>query len=554
MKFVKKEGKIKMELIKKADFNTLFLPNNNILLQKIIENLISSKIHKSDYDDENKYLLFKSLQNILEYLFAKKNKINNVNKNIKSNIDNTMKKAVEMEKQLIENKKIIEENYKIKKEEKDNYLTIKKKYEKTKQKQENIKNSNDNKDMKVNIKIFNVEKNVKETINKHNENNINNIYITKKYLCPLCKDKFFSNKENQNSHIIRRHPKLYQKLLKKRKNIKNIKYNFDSYIKEIYELEKYIKEIIEINDDQKEKYEEVNEKNGLSEVIESQKKIFEEEIMKPLENIIKNQNELYNNLLTKLNNDSKNEILEREELIQNEIKKLFALKEVIREFQKELKEFTERLKKENKFKKINNKNEIIDLGEKISFLKSQYLSIIPEIYSSKVKNEENDEENEKNFNFINEDNLNKEEEIEEKEEKKEEEKKEEKKKEEEKKEEEEKEEAKEEEKKEEVEIQKKKNKLSVNESVDTIDKKYGVKNENKSKLIINRIKITNDGEEIEKKNKKFLGNFFKEYNINININWNSNKNEFNKLNKEKNRLSREINIKTDKVFNTNIFV
>ena len=459
-----------------------------------------------------------------------------------------------MEKQLIENKKIIEENYKIKKEEKDNYLTIKKKYEKTKQKQENIKNSNDNKDMKVNIKIFNVEKNVKETINKHNENNINNIYITKKYLCPLCKDKFFSNKENQNSHIIRRHPKLYQKLLKKRKNIKNIKYNFDSYIKEIYELEKYIKEIIEINDDQKEKYEEVNEKNGLSEVIESQKKIFEEEIMKPLENIIKNQNELYNNLLTKLNNDSKNEILEREELIQNEIKKLFALKEVIREFQKELKEFTERLKKENKFKKINNKNEIIDLGEKISFLKSQYLSIIPEIYSSKVKNEENDEENEKNFNFINEDNLNKEEEIEEKEEKKEEEKKEEKKKEEEKKEEEEKEEAKEEEKKEEVEIQKKKNKLSVNESVDTIDKKYGVKNENKSKLIINRIKITNDGEEIEKKNKKFLGNFFKEYNINININWNSNKNEFNKLNKEKNRLSREINIKTDKVFNTNIFV
>ena len=62
---------------------------------------------------------------------------------------------------------------------------------------------------------------------------------------------------------------------------------------------------------------------------------------------------------------------------------------------------------------------------------------------------------------------------------------------------------------------------------------------------MNRIKITNDGEEIEKKNKKFLDNFFEEYNININ---------FNKLNKEKNRISREINIKTDKVFNSNIFV
>jgi hypothetical protein len=223
MKFVEKEGNIKMELIKKVDFNTLFLPNNNILLQKIIGNLISSKIYKSDYDDENKYLLFKSLQNILEYLFAKKNKIYNVNKNIKSNIDNAMKKADEMEKHLIENKEIIEENSKIKKEAKDNYLKIKKKYEETKQKQENIKNSNDNKDMEVNIKILNVEKNIKETINKHNENNINNIDITKKYLCPLCKDKFFSNKENQNSHIIRRHQKLYKKLLKKKKNIKNIK-------------------------------------------------------------------------------------------------------------------------------------------------------------------------------------------------------------------------------------------------------------------------------------------------------------------------------------------
>ena len=337
------------------------------------------------------------------------------------------------------------------------------------------------------------------------------------------------------------HPKLYQKLLKKKKNIKNIKYNCDSYIKEIYELEKYIKEIIEINDDQKEKYEEGNEKNGLSEIIENQKKIFEEEIMRPLENTIKNQNELYNNLLTKLNNDSKNEILEREkkereELIQNEIKKLFVPKGVIKEFHKELKEFTERLKKENKFKKINNKNEIIYLREKASFLKSQYLSIIPEIYSSKVKNEENDEENEKNYNFINEDNLNIEEEFEEKEEKKEEEKKKEEKKEEEKI---------EEDKKEEDEIRKKKNKLSVNESVNTIDKKYEIINENKSELIMNRIKITNDGEEIEKKNKKFLDNFFEEYNININ---------FNKLNKEKNRISREINIKTDKVFNSNIFV
>ena len=91
MQFTEKEGKIKMNRINNLDFKSLFEPNNNILLQKIIDNLISSKIYKSDYDDELKYSLLKSLQNILEYLLAKKNKIQNINQQLNSNIKNIMK-------------------------------------------------------------------------------------------------------------------------------------------------------------------------------------------------------------------------------------------------------------------------------------------------------------------------------------------------------------------------------------------------------------------------------------------------------------------------------
>ena len=46
MQFTEKEGKIKMNRINNLDFKSLFEPNNKILLQKIIDNLISSKIYK----------------------------------------------------------------------------------------------------------------------------------------------------------------------------------------------------------------------------------------------------------------------------------------------------------------------------------------------------------------------------------------------------------------------------------------------------------------------------------------------------------------------------
>ena len=39
MEFTEKEGKINMNRIRNLDLNTLFEPNNNILFQKILDNL-----------------------------------------------------------------------------------------------------------------------------------------------------------------------------------------------------------------------------------------------------------------------------------------------------------------------------------------------------------------------------------------------------------------------------------------------------------------------------------------------------------------------------------
>ena len=72
MHFCEKDGNIKMKTIKNLDFKTLFNNKNNILVQKIIDNLITSNISNLNYDDIYKPLIFISLQNILEYLAAKK--------------------------------------------------------------------------------------------------------------------------------------------------------------------------------------------------------------------------------------------------------------------------------------------------------------------------------------------------------------------------------------------------------------------------------------------------------------------------------------------------
>lgn len=308
MKFSEKEGKIKMNIIKNLDFNSLFETKNNILFQKIMDNLISSKLFNSDYDDIHKFLLLKSFQNSLEYLFSKKKKITQENKELKSNIDKILKKTNDIEKELNDNNNIIEENSKIKKEQKSKYEGIKKKYEEMKEKQEK-KSQND-----IKIDIIKVEKNIVEIKQIENNNNINkDIKSNKKYLCPVCRDKFFSTKEYVNNHVFRRHPKEYKNIIKNQKLSKIEKKDFISYLKEIEKLENYIKELIEWNNKLKEKdkyaveLEKLKKNHEKIEVFEKNQKEKEEEILNILDNQLKKQYEAYNNLLISLGLEKEND-------------------------------------------------------------------------------------------------------------------------------------------------------------------------------------------------------------------------------------------------------
>ena len=107
MRFSEKDTQINMKLINKIDFKTLFDKNNDIFLKKVLNNLISAKYYKSDYDDEYKPLLFISFQNSLDYLISKKNRLIKINNGLNESLKNINKQSNKIEKQLEENKKII---------------------------------------------------------------------------------------------------------------------------------------------------------------------------------------------------------------------------------------------------------------------------------------------------------------------------------------------------------------------------------------------------------------------------------------------------------------
>ena len=107
MKFSEKDCQINMKLINKIEFKTLFDKNNDIFLKKILNNLVSAKYYKSDYDDEYKPLLFISLQNALDYLISKKNRLIKINDGLNDSLKNINKQSSKLEKKLEENKKII---------------------------------------------------------------------------------------------------------------------------------------------------------------------------------------------------------------------------------------------------------------------------------------------------------------------------------------------------------------------------------------------------------------------------------------------------------------
>ena len=160
LKFSEKEGKINMEIINSIDFNSnYFNKKNEISIQKLIDNLISAKFYKSQYDDINKYLLVISLQNSLDYLIDKKNRLSKANNLLNKSLNKIYDQANQIKEKLEQNKKIIDENSKIIEEKKILY-------EKNKSQ---LKVKNDSKKIEVKNNEFNVKTEIKKSESNKNK-------------------------------------------------------------------------------------------------------------------------------------------------------------------------------------------------------------------------------------------------------------------------------------------------------------------------------------------------------------------------------------------------
>ena len=376
MEFTEKEGKINMNRIRNLDLNTLFEPNNNILFQKILDNLISSKISNSDYDDIHKPLLLKSLQNILEYLVNKQNNIKKINNELSLSKDKIQKRADELEQTLKDNKKIIDDFSKIKKDIKVKYEETKKKYEEMKkQEKENEQDKKNNKNIiNTNFNIIDIEKktNIINTINQREkiddiDNNEKEIE-GKKFSCKLCRDRYFPNKEELKGHIFRRHPKLLINNKKKLKAKKEENEFYRLFLKELDDFENFAKELLSIYVKKEEK-----DKNEImleeirKEIQENYDKFEDEQhkisddLKNKIEEFTKLQKEFYNKLMV-ITGLKKGEEEIKEENEKKE-KERILLKNTFNKLRNIIEEI--KLMLENQYQNIDNKNSIIYLSQQI---------------------------------------------------------------------------------------------------------------------------------------------------------------------------------------------
>ena len=506
MEFTEKEGKINMNRIRNLDLNTLFEPNNNILFQKIVDNLISSKISNSDYDDIHKPLLLKSLQNILEYLVNKQANIKKINNELNISKDKIQKKAEELEQTLKENKKIIDDFSKAKKDIKVKYEETKKKYEEMKkQAKENDKNKKNNKNIiNTNINIIDIEKNTNiiNTINQpeklddidNNEKDMEG----QKFSCKLCKDRYFPNKEELKGHLFRRHPKVLINNKKKLKAKKEENEFYRLFLKELDEFENFAKELLSIYVKKEEKdkneimLEEIRKEIQENyDKFENEQNQISDDLKNKMEEFKKLQKEFYNQLMVITGLKTGEEEIKEEN--EKKEKERILLKNTLNNLRNILNEI--KLELENQNQNPDNKNSIIYLSQQIKNSINK-LSVVLEINrdqnNEKDAREEEDKKEDKKS-------ISKESKI------------------------------KEEEKEEEE------NEPAPNAPQEESNKL------NESDNFLERVKRTSGYENNEEKiNKKFINETLKENNININGGLNDNQN-----NNKKRVLTREFEIKKE---------
>ena len=347
MKFSEKDCQINMKLINKIEFKTLFDKNNDIFLKKILNNLVSAKYYKSDYDDEYKPLLFISLQNALDYLISKKNRLIKINDGLNDSLKNINKQSSNLEKKLEENKKIIEEKSKIKNEKKLKYEELKRKYEEMINKKDKVE---------INNSEIKIEKNINTTttiIQKEDEildKENNEKKTNKKYYCKVCSNKFFLSQESLEDHQIRRHPFLIIRKPSERKE-NTIK---QKYSEKLESMKKYLKS----------SYNNYQKKEKMNESLEEIIKIREENNIN-FENSIKNQEEVLEEMKSELENLAK-----RQDKFINDFTDITTRKKSkkeIKEEKKRQKEYQKKLEKAIKESLLSDKS-IQDLKNKLNEL------------------------------------------------------------------------------------------------------------------------------------------------------------------------------------------
>ena len=318
MKFSEREGKINLELLNGVDFKILFDKDNQILFKKILDNFVTSKFYRSDFDDNYKYLLFISFQNSLDYLITKKNNLMRANKYMNAKISMINRQTNKLEKKLENNKIIIEENSKKLEENKLSYDKIKKEYEEVKNKKTiiELKNSKKDSEKKINNILIN-ENNI--ILNENNKNNTNsNTNSDRKYFCDICYNKFFFNVESLEEHQIKRHPFL---IIKKSQKIDNE--NIYKYSEKLESLRKEISNTYN-NFLIKEKQNESN----IKDLIQKKENYFY------ISTYLENQE-----IITDEMKETFENIAERQDIFINELKSLFNSTKI------------RKTRKENKFKK-----------------------------------------------------------------------------------------------------------------------------------------------------------------------------------------------------------
>jgi len=405
LQFSDKDCRINMELINKIDNKNLFDKNNSILLQKIMGNLITAKLYKSDYDEDYKFLLFKSLQNSLDYLISKKNRINKINNILDESLKKINKKTNDIEIKLENNKNIIEEKSKTKAELKNKYEELKKKYKVMKDKKEQVKIKETKINMETNIVNQNIEENISQNITNTNDK------INNKYFCNVCNDKFFLNQEDLEDHQIKRHPFLIiRKPPVKKENKINKIYNkkldnLKIYFQNLY----YRSEEKEKNKDSLRELIKKREENNAfyDNIIENQEKIYED-IQYSFRNMLDERYKFINEFIA-ISQMKKNEeeiktsnIIKKheEKKLEKSIKEDISTNKIINNLNKKIEDFSKELNNDSVLP--NKESKIIPKNEK---KEPNFFEVIPpkDIKEKIIDNLHNNEDkNSKNINsFVN---------------------------------------------------------------------------------------------------------------------------------------------------------